>query len=152
MKPWIKFGLINATMGLLIGILLNAIALADNNDFLGFLLVAPLAAFLVAGYFWKWIIKDAFADARGKIVLVGFLSGTVSHLLTWYVLSLTFWQGCYLNASCGSPYELKEIILGGIFLSFYSILLFGWLTIGSSIAIGFYIKRSELKKLATPAG
>ncbi len=67
MKTWVKYGLINALLGLIIGIFIAITSIGDGYFVFG--ITAPIAAFLTGGLLWKFLVKDEL-DSR-KIFITG---------------------------------------------------------------------------------
>lgn len=58
MQAWLKYGLINALLGLIVGVFIELTAIGDGYSV--FVIAAPISAFLIGGLFWKLIIKGKF--------------------------------------------------------------------------------------------
>src|ERR1035437_411400 len=91
-KNWIKYGLLNAIIGLVIGsfVAINAI----GSGYYIFIIAAPISAFLVGGFLWKFIMNEKSQSETGKIILIGIVTGTLSHYFT-FVLSSIIMNVCY---------------------------------------------------------
>lgn len=147
MKSWLKFGLLNAIVGLIIGAWLTFTAIGDGYE--SFIIAAPLSVFLVGSVFWKILVKDDMSS--GKLVIVGLLTGTVSHYFTFIILSIMMNICFWLTGGCTS--SLREwpasvtMMFGAAFIfSFFSLLAFGWITAPLSVAIGFIVKKQSSKQ------
>lgn len=143
MKLWIKYGLLNALIGLLIGILVALKAI--GSGYYIFIIAAPISAFLVGGFFWKFIIHEKKQSVTGRIILTGFLTGTVSHYFTFVItsiiLNISYWTtGSYLGSLGEKPASIFDMLTGAFAFSFFSLLFFGWITVPVSILTGFLIK------------
>jgi hypothetical protein len=142
MKPWLHYGLLNALLGLIVGVFLALTALAD--DYYVFVITAPIAAFLTGGLFWKLIAKNNLTKTR--VVITGILSGTLSHYLTWLLMgigaNLIYWTTANWTNSFDEPPANIFLMFGGAFLlSFFSLLFFGWVTVPFARITGFILKR-----------
>jgi hypothetical protein len=135
MKTWIKYGIINAVLGLIVGIFINI------N---GFAIAAPLAAFLIGGLFWKLLIKEKINNIR--IVITGILSGSISHYLT-FILSGVIGNIQYLTMGNTSyTPSIPDMLVRSAAMTLFSLLFVGWLTIPYAIITGFILNRMENKK------
>ena len=147
MKTWIKYGLANAIIGLIVGLYIAISAIGDG--YYVFPIAAPLAAFIVGGFLWTKIVKDG--NDLTKIIITGLLTGTVSHYVTFVLLSIgmniCYWTTGECTRTLGDPPASILTMLGGAFaFSFFSILFFGWVTAPYSIIIGLIIKRFNKNK------
>lgn len=148
MKTWFKYGLINAALGLAIGIYITIAAIGD--DYYSFGLAAPLAAFFTASLMWMLIMKKTVSGIR--VFFTGLLTGTVSHYIAFIFLSIGM-NICYLTTGgcTGSLNEpsasIIDMITDGYGLTFFSLLIFGWITVPYSIIAGFLLLRVERKKI-----
>ncbi len=71
-------------VGLAVGLYIAVTAIGDGYHV--FPIAAPLAAFIVGGILWNRIVKDEFDTT--KIVITGLLTGTISHYITFVLLSI----------------------------------------------------------------
>jgi hypothetical protein len=146
MKTWIKFGLINAFLGLVIGIYLALTAIGDGYSV--FAIGAPIAAFLTGCLFWKLMVKEK--SSRRRVVFTGILTGIFSHYLTFVLINIganiCYWTTGKCTDSFGEPPANFFMMLGGAFIfSFFSLVFFGWLTVAYAIVTGLILKRMENK-------
>jgi hypothetical protein len=153
LKTWIKYGIANAIIGLIVGLYIAITATGDG--YYVFPIAAPLAAFIVGGFLWKKIVKDEFDSI--KIIITGLLTGTVSHYVTFVLLSigmnLCYWTTGECTGSLGDPPASILSMLGGAFaFSFFSLLFFGWITAPYSIVVGLIIKRLNKSKNVAQQG
>ncbi len=148
MKTWVKYGLINSLLGLVIGIIVTITSI--GGGYYSLIILIPISMFLTGGISWKFIIKES--NDKSKVFLTGLITGIFSHYLTFVLLSI--WMNiCYwtIEKSSSSLNEPPESILNmlgaGFVYAFFSIMFSGWLTIFFSIAIGHIILRRENKKV-----
>ena len=147
MKTWIKYGIANAIIGLIVGLYIAITAIGDGYYVLP--IAAPLAAFIVGGLLWTKIVKDGYGST--KIIITGLLTGTVSHYVTFVLLSIgmnvCYWTTGECTGTLGDPPASILTMLGGAFaFSFFSLLFLGWITAPYSILIGLLIKRLNKNK------
>ena len=147
MRTWIKYGLSNAFLGLIIGIYIAVIFIGDGYN--AFIIASPIAAFFTGGIAWKRIMKDHLNPT--KIYITGIVTGTVSHYITFILISIgmniCYWTTGNCTGSLGDPPASIAVMLPGAFVfSFFSLLFFIWITVPYSILIGFIFKRNENKK------
>jgi hypothetical protein len=147
MKTWIKYGLINALLGLIIGIYITITATGEGYFLYG--ISAPIAAFLTGGLIWKLIVKDKFD--RGKIIITGLLTGTISHYLAFLLVSILmnicYWTTGMCTGSLGEPpASIFSMLIGSFAFLFFSLLFFGWITVPYSLITGFILKKIENNK------
>jgi uncharacterized membrane protein len=149
MKLWLKFGLLNAMFGLLVGIHVTYFTIHEGDY--SFVFVAPISAFATAVFFWKIFFKEDTVLENGKIILLGVLTGSLSHFVAYIFLSfglnICYWTtGACTGPAGEAPAGILTLLSGGIILSFFSLLFYGWITVPISISIGFLIKHFESKK------
>jgi hypothetical protein len=149
MANWMKFGILNAAAGLLIGLYVQYTATGDG--YFVFVAGAPLAAFLAGALFWKWLIRPDGPIAVGRVILVGLLTGTVSHYLAFLLvgigMNLCYWTtgGC-VGSLGDEPASIVAMLTGALGFSFFSLLFVGWISVPVSIAIGLILRaRSQSK-------
>ncbi len=129
---------------MIIGIFIVFTAIGDGYFVFG--IAAPIAAFLTGGLLWKLIVMKKIDGAR--IIITGLLTGTVSHYITFVLLSIganiCYWTTGGCTGSLGGPPASILVMLSGSFaFSFFSLLFFGWITAPVSVIIGFILKRLE---------
>jgi len=147
MKTWTKYGLFNALLGLVIGIFIAITSIGDGYFVFG--IAAPIAAFLTGGLLWKFLVKDTLYHS--KIFITGLLTGTISHYITFVLISIgmniCYWTTGNCTGSLGDPpASIVNMLTGAFAFSFFSLLFLGWLTIAYSIIIGLILKRIENRK------
>jgi hypothetical protein len=135
MKTWIKYGLLNALLGLIVSIGINL------N---GFAIAAPVAAFLIGGLFWKLLNKDKITNIR--IVITGILSGSISHYLTFVLFGVIGNIHYWTTGNTAFTPSIPDMLVRSVVMSLFSLLFFGWLTVPYAIIMGFILKRVEEKK------
>jgi hypothetical protein len=123
---WIKYGIINAVLGLIVGIFLSLTAIGDG--YYVFAVVAPISAFLTGGLFWKILVKNN--ASKIKVIFTGLLTGIISHYITFVLLgigaNICYWSTGNCTDSFGDPPASIFLSLAGAFLlSFFSLLFFG---------------------------
>ncbi len=136
MKTWIKYGIINAVLGLIVGIFINI------N---GFAIAAPLAAFLIGGLFWKLLIKEKTNNIR--IVITGILSGSISHYLTFILFGVIGNIHYWTTGNTAYTPSIPDMLVRSVVMTLFSLLFYGWLTVPYAIIMGFILKRMENKKI-----
>ena len=151
MSNAIKFGILNSIIGLILGIYIAYSAIGNGYGILA--IGAPISAFVCGIYFWNLIFKKSTENRNGKLILIGFLTGTVSHYLCWILLNIgmniCYWTTGNCTSSLGEPpAEIWQMLIFGIGTTGWSLLFYGWITIPSSIGIGFIIDRINKKNVA----
>lgn len=146
MKRWVKFGLLNALVGVIIGVQITIAAIGSGYWVL--ILAAPVAVFLTAGLVWRFLQGEANPIQSKRLFTIGLLTGTVSHYLTWILLDvaldLLWWAGIYSGSSLGDPPpSFLESLKWSFTGTFISLLVYGWITVPASILAGFVVRRLE---------
>lgn len=86
-----------------------------------------------------------------QIVIVGLLTGTIAHYITFILLNIglniCYWLTGGCTDSLGGPPPSIWFMLGGAFpLSCFSLLFCGWITVPCSILIGLILQRTKNNK------
>lgn len=144
MKKAIKYGFLNSIIGLVIGVCIAYFAI--GNEYWILVFGVPISAFICGYFFWKLIFKNSTENVNFKIIIIGLLTGTISHYLCWIMLNIVM-NICYLlTGDCtdsfgNPPVQIWEMLLLGIGMSAWSLLFVGWITIPFSIGIGFLVNK-----------
>lgn len=133
MKPEIKFGLLNAIIGLIVGVF-HTFTVSTNYKWL--IVFAPISIFTVGVITWRIKTKNSKYNL-GNIVAISFITGTLSHPLTFYLMciyyNLSYWHtNNYTDSSSESPINLILAIPTSFFFSLFSLLFYGWFTVLTS--------------------
>lgn len=152
LKPSILYGVLNAIVGLLVGIDVYTNAIGDGYSI--FIFAAPLAIFVTGIFIWHVTMKDEEISLV-RVFIVGLLVGTISHYFTWLFVSV-FMNLCYwFTGGCTDsfgepPVSILTMLGGGFIYSFFSLLFYGWITILGSVLSGLllmFIMKSRKKPL-----
>lgn len=145
MKQWIKYGLLNALFGLLV---VGIIAFyATGKEYLIFAIAVPIAAFLAGSLFWSLILNKPSNQTNEQIILVGFLTGSVSHFFTFLLLSIGVNLCNWTTGNCtnrlGEPAASVLSALEGAFVFCFFYLNRLWLDNSTSINYIWAIIKKE---------
>lgn len=144
MKQSILYGLLNALLGLLLGVFVSCKAL--GSGYYIFIIIAPISAFGVSSLLWKLIINEKKKSELGKILGMGIATSVFSFYFSFIFAGLFFniyyWiSGCAIGSMNDKPAGLFDLLTGAFAFSFFGIVFWGWITIPLSIAIGLIIKK-----------
>lgn len=148
MKVHVKFGLFNALVGILIGVFITIFSIGDGYGI--FIFAAPISVFLVGAVLWRLLLDNKIMR-NVRVLIVGILTGSLSHYITFLIISIIM-NICYLlTGGCtdslgNKPASVFEMLTGSFAFSFFSLFFFGWITIPASILIGFLLRFSESMK------
>ena len=140
MSNSLKFSIFNSLAALATGVYITVSAIA--NGYWMFIIAAPAATFLCAYILWQRIIGVAEVICPGKLILIGFLTGSISHYLCWLLLNIGL-NICYVTTGgCTSslaepPIPVWQMTYLGLIYTGISLLFLGWITIPASIAFAF---------------
>ncbi|MBL0128423.1 MAG: hypothetical protein IPP83_13435 [Flavobacteriales bacterium] len=151
LKRSVKFGLLNAVIGVLVGMHLAVTAI--GSGYWVFIIAAPIAALLTAGIAWRFFQSEAERIEVPCLFIIGLITGSVSHYITFVLLGVAmnvlYWIGAYGGDSLGNPPPNLLMVLAGSFATtLYSLLFYGWVTVPASILAGFLVKWLEPKSPA----
>jgi hypothetical protein len=135
-KRSIVIALIASLFGIGIGIYIELKVLEHGY----FYICSGMAAFFTSALLWWGIIerKKRFNVYSG--ILVGSLSGSLSHIICWYLFFISiniqhlFFKNWY-SSSGEPPMNLVQAILGSFAYSFWSLVFVGWITIPAGAII-----------------
>lgn len=133
------FGALCAGAGLLFGILVPVVAGGDGYRWL-FAAAAP-AAFVCGAALWRLLPERIPRHRLAWGALAGALAGLVSHYLTWYLsflgANVSFWlTGGPISSLGEPPADLLTAFLGAAGLTFFSLVIVGWLTVPAGALLG----------------
>ena len=146
MSNAIKFGILNSIIGLAVGIYITDFSIGDGYWI--FIIGAPLSIFICGFFFWKLFFKKSAENKNGKLLLIGLLTGTVSHYMCWVFLSVGMNICHWITGNCTSslgqpPAQIWQMLVFGVGMTAWSLFFFGWITILGSIGIGFMVDRIQ---------
>lgn len=136
------YGMLNALVGLAIGLYLWEEGSGSESGIFAF--SAPIAASVVGFLTWKWSAPSSSGIGSLQTASIGLITGSVSHYVTFCIISiymnLCYWLTGGCTGSLGDPpLDLLSSIAGNLVFTFWSLLLFGWITIPASIFMAFAI-------------
>jgi hypothetical protein len=138
-KRSVLIGCFYSLVGISIGVY---IAITSNGDgFRSFPIYAGLAAFITASILWRVILERYLSYKIRNGIIVGALSGILSHYVCWYLQIIIanigyFLFGTGLSSLGEPPMDLLDGLSGAFFLSFLSLMYFGLLTVTTGGAVG----------------
>lgn len=143
-------GIIYSLFGILVGLWVAITSIGDGYEW--FPLYAGLAAFITAGSLWRIIIERRQCHTIQNGVMIGALSGILSHYVCWYLQVIVvnikyYWFGTGLSSLGEPPANIFMGITGAFWLSLYSLLFFGLPTVivGSAVG-GFFCWRIQKRR------
>lgn len=146
------FAFAYALVGLGVGIFVTVTAIGDYRFFF---LFSTASAFITAYLLWTFIMEKRIHKLKRFALVTGGLSGILSHYVCWYFLyvsaNVCYWSTGGCTGSLGeAPANLVVAFVGAFALSFWSLLLFGWLTISAGMVIAMvmatYFTKQRIEK------
>lgn len=150
--PSFLFAFAYALVGLGVGIFVTVTAIGDYRFFF---LYSTLAAFITAYVLWKLMMEKRTHNLKRFALVTGGLSGILSHYVCWYFLyvgaNVCYWTTGGCTSSLGdAPANLVVALAGAFALSFWSLLLFGWVTISAGMVLAMvmatYFTKQRIEK------
>lgn len=135
-------GLACATVGAAVGGLVARDAVGEGYAL--FPLWAAAGGFGAGFGCWLWLVARRAQPRRGRGILAGALAGLLGHWCCWY-LAIAWARLGYLvhGGNLGSlgepPMPLFVGLAGAAIFSFWSLLIFGWLTIPGGALLGLLL-------------
>ena len=143
MKNAIFYGIGNAIIGLLIGIL-GENGAADSYEI--FIWMTPLSAFLTGLIIWKIMVgKDNFLK-KSTVIFTGLSTGVI-YLVLSFILSIIYLNLCYsLTGNCTfssgeAPEGVFNMLPSALFFGFYALLWYGLISVIGAIVTGLLIRK-----------
>lgn len=149
MKPELKFGLLNSIIGVIVGIFHSYISIGKGYEILIFF--APISIFIIGTLCWKYKIKNTHYNLE-DLIPVSLITGSLSHPITFF-LCLVYANICnWTTGGCTSslgdkPMNLLYSIPASLFFSTFSLIIYGWFTVLSSILVSLYMIYSNNKNV-----
>ena len=146
-KRSLTFGLLCALVGSLVAVLILILVEGEGHWML--LFAAPAAAFVCGASLWRILPERTSGRRAAWGACAGALAGVVSHYVAWYVqylgMNLCFWLSGGCTSSLGEPpANPLEALAGSAGLTFFSLLVVGWLTLPIGAVLGLvYAKKTE---------
>jgi len=149
MRRSLTMGAACSAAGLLAGAWLVATA-QDTKGYLGFVVAAPLAAFLTGLVLWRLLVAGRHAPGRGAAVFAGVTTGILSHWLCWYFVIVIQNLRHVLLGEVSSLGEPPVNLLDGLWaagaFSFWSLIVIGWATAPLGGLIGFIVHDLQFRR------
>ena len=145
------FGALCAPVGIAVGAFIGFTATGKGWEW--FFLPAGLAAFLTAFALW-WLVVERTAKltaVRGAVA--GAIAGIAAHYVCWYFMLLgNFFRALAVGEAVGGnagAVDPLNALGGAAAFTFWSLLLFGWLTFPAGAALGAAYAKWRRKKLTS---
>ncbi|SHN65284.1 hypothetical protein [Desulfovibrio litoralis] len=141
----IIYGLLFAFIGLLVGIQLTITAIGDG--YYRFIFFAPIAGFLSGTLFWYLIIMRKNSNNYALAIIVGVLTGTVSHWLCWSIFLVVGYIEALLSGSESHDSLISPLFapLAAFSYSLFSLLFYGLYTVIGGIILALLLMHKILK-------
>ncbi|MDR1976318.1 MAG: hypothetical protein LBQ18_04945 [Campylobacteraceae bacterium] len=125
------FGTLLAPVGVIAAVLVSFMDLGMAEDWVSFLVYAPIAIF-IAGFIFYPLLSTKKNLKYFSALIVGMLCGTLSHYICWVFMGLS---------SASNFEEILKTFIIGLVLTPFSLILLGWLTVLYSIIVAIlYVK------------
>ena len=136
----ITMGILCFPVGIVTGLFVSTCW--ESDDWQYFYVYSGVAAFFVPSLVWLLIVERAKKRSRIRSALAGALGAVFSHYVCWYMIlfvrrvSYLLFGSPVLSLN-EQPVDLIYAFLGAFGLTFFSLLIFGWITVPAGGAIGF---------------
>ncbi|MCT4559804.1 MAG: hypothetical protein N4A41_00350 [Crocinitomicaceae bacterium] len=144
------FGILFSIVGIMVGLWISITS--GNNDYKYLYVYSGISGFLTGKLLANPLVENGKKFNHKNLILVGILSGLLSHWLCWYLLMLEYnFRFWILNEDFYSrPIDPILAIPGVFVLCFWSWLFVGWVTVLGGITAIYGAKWINKKKLNTP--
>ena len=145
----IKISIYQSLTGFIVGGYVAATAIGEGYDL--FPLFAGSGAFIASFALWYFLIEKLNKRATTAGVLVGALSGVVSHYVCWYLFILEgnieyHILGSWTNSLGDPPMSPVYGVVGAMWFTLFSLLFYGWVTVPIGAFIGGLFSHQQRKK------
>ena len=137
-------GLLCSLVGFGIGFFIST-DMNDSWDY--FYIYSTLASFMTAAFIWWFLVEryEKYTILRGS--MAGLLSGLIAHYICWILFLFTMrisylLFGEPLSSLGEPPMDLYFIPIGALSFSFFSIFIFGWITLPIGGLIGMILAKT----------
>ncbi len=139
------YGILFSIVGIIVGIWISIIGISD--DYTYFYIYSGIAGYITGKLFAYYIIQRKNRYNHQNYILVGILTGTISHWLCWYFILLELNVGYWILGEnySAAPMNLLSGIFGVFIFCFGSWIFAGWATILGGIT-SIYAARKIFKK------
>jgi hypothetical protein len=149
LNNWIKYGILNSIIGIAVGIHLTLTAIGDG--YYVFIFAAPLSIFVIGSVLWKLLIGTEKPNIL-KVIVIGIVTGSLSHYFTFLFLSIImnicYWTfDGFADSLGGPPASIVSMIGGSLLFSFFSLFMYGWITVPASIISGIIMLKIKDKSV-----
>ena len=149
MNDSVKYGISNSLVGIAIGLHTTT----RNDSYYLFIYILPISFFITSVLFWKLFVDGRILKVeskRNKVVFTGFLTGFISHPISFIVLyiigNIAYWLPFIDNYNIiDSPVNLINMLISSFILSIFSLIMYGWITIPSAIILGILLDKLSKK-------
>lgn len=154
----VKKSIIFATLYSIVGILIGVdIIYKMNESYHLFIIVLPIAFFITTKILWKYIVDKPFSKLNSeplnsRIIFTGFLIGIISHPISFLLITLLcniiYWIP-FINSYdlISEPSSFVDILFTTFVAPFFSLIMYGWITVPSAIIIAVFVSRLNNKKI-----
>lgn len=146
LKNSIIFAILYSIVGLLIGVdIINKM----NKSYHLFIIVLPIAFYITSIILWKYVVDKQILilknePKQSKIIFTGFLIGIISHPISFLLMlilsNIIYWIP-FINSYdlINEPSSFEDILFAPFIGTFFSLIMYGWITIPSAIIIAIFI-------------
>lgn len=150
----VKYGILNSLVGIVIGLHTTT----RNDSYYLFIYILPISFFITSVLFWKLFVDGRVLKVeskRNKVVFTGFLTGFISHPISFIVLyigyNIVYWLPFTINSHINeSPINLFDMLIMSFIASIFSLIMYGWITIPSAMILGILLDKLSKKTTKQP--
>jgi hypothetical protein len=139
-----------------LGIVARALVFGGLGFVLGYLIVSqrgrvgdwwPLAvasglsAWAVSLLLWRLLCATSQPVSRRRGALAGALTGLLAHPVAWYLALVWNYLLGHTSSLGDKPSNPLESLAGCLVMTFWSLLIVGWLTVPAGAVVGFLLAR-----------
>jgi hypothetical protein len=154
LSPAVRYALVNAALGMLVGILIWQTS--SGEGYFVFPFAGAASAAVASWGAWRFFCGQPVTPSVGAVVRTGLVAGSVSHYLCWVLLAVGVNLCYFLTGDCVSstgdpPVSILDMLGFGFMLSGVSLVVFGWLTMSLAVASAFALRALDVRRVAAVA-
>ena len=135
-KYVLGFGAVCGVFGIACGIVV-AIMAAQNPDYRYFFVPAGVSAFVTGAFNWWFFIVRTSTLSLRRAIVAGALAGIGGHYICWLLIFWGAWGASKAGLfSLHSVFDPVNAVWGTAVLTFWSLVLMGWITVPGGAMLG----------------
>jgi hypothetical protein len=111
------------------------------GDWWPLVVASGVAAFAVSFVVWRLLCGSGHPVSGRRGALAGALTGLLAHPVAWYLALVWNYLLGHTSSLGDTPSGPLESLAGCLVMTFWSLLIVGWLTVPAGAVVGFLLAR-----------